>query len=346
LFTICLATFKIHEIIYLYMDNTKKALKIFAALAVVFTLSSFGTLLNNTQKAQVSSVSLSGAFSVFNKNETVKEAQIILKNLGFYDGKTSGLFGFKTRNALFNYQTSVQIPRTGILDIITQEKLFAPPPAEYTLVENTKYGNDFLYEWLFYTHGYSPGEMIELEGLLINEKEDIKLNEYLYTAKHTLTNDSTKYGVFNISEINLDEYLDLNVRVSGYVFENILSTNKPVIFINHVSENEDQEEYPLLGYTLDGNNELKYFVEGKYNQTGQYISISGNIDLLSEYMIYSEASNPTNVVLLGLSEKYAIENISGASFEALNGASTTVRGFLLDGLNEKGYPTIVVNYIE
>ncbi len=328
------------------MDNTKKALKVIAALVVVFTLSSFSTLINKTQKAQVVSVSTS-VFSVFNRNETVLRAQTILKDLGMYSGRLSGLFGFKTRNALLMYQTSIQIPQTGILDLLTQASLFAPPspPIEYVIVDNTAYGNQFLSEWLFFTFHSGGGEEVELEGLLNDEASEVLYNGYSSRTDNSLVVDSKEYRILNISQNNLNDHVNQNVLITGYVFDNELDGNRQILVVNHTTETISELEYSFVNYTQDGNDYLRDFVSNKYNQPGQYVSISGEFLIQPDYMSYNNSSFPTRVQLTANGYKYAVENISFANLEEIGEINVTVRGALLEGNNDQGLPTIVVNYV-
>jgi len=131
-------------------------------------LGTFVGVLDNSQKSQVISGISPTVFSFLNRNETVAQAQEKLTELGLYDGNISGLFGFKTRDAIFLFQERVDIPRNGILDILTQEKLFnfsLEEEIEYVVIDNTDYGNSFLYEWVNYMYG-NPGEIVKLQGFL------------------------------------------------------------------------------------------------------------------------------------------------------------------------------------
>jgi hypothetical protein len=58
----------------------------------------------------------------------VREAQIALRDAGFYPGRIDGVMGPRTRAALREFQASQGLPQTGRLDTTTQRELLA----EYT----------------------------------------------------------------------------------------------------------------------------------------------------------------------------------------------------------------------
>lgn len=330
------------------MNNREKAIKVFLTLVFIFGISYVPVLWGSSNSAQVISGAPTSFYSALNVNETVREAQIKLEELGFYTGRNSGIFGFKTRNAVLNYQTSVNIPRTGILDTLTQETLFAPPPIQYIEFENTKYGNQFLDEWVEYVFG-GTGQRTEVQGLLVNEEDVFSYNDYEVSTLHSLvSSDGAEYRIYNTSEKNLDDYLNLNVATGGYSFEDQSDSSKKILVVAYDSESPLREEYPLIGYTKEGNDELQNYVLYKYNQdqSSGYLNMSGTIFVASDYMFYSEGTNQTRVILAGDFGKYAVENISSDNLERLEGRNVTVRGFLLEGVNNQGYPTIVVNYFE
>lgn len=56
-------------------------------------------------------------------NEEVKEAQIVLQEMGLYDGKVDGIYGRKTVAAVGKFQEQNDLPRTRTLNEPTQQKL-------------------------------------------------------------------------------------------------------------------------------------------------------------------------------------------------------------------------------
>lgn len=330
------------------MSNFKKVLKVGIALLVVILLSSFGVILKDeNNKAQVISGTQINVFSVFNRNEIVLEAQIILKDLGLYNGKTSGVFGFKTRDALFAYQRSVGLSQTGILDIPTQQKLFAPPPPpqiEYTLVDHTKRGEIFLGEWVQYMTGEKT-DMTQLQGMLVPSTEKIVYGDHVEMSTHRLVTESGEYHVQNISDKSLEVFSDMNVTVVGYRIENPNGYGLPVMVINYILEDLNLEQYQPIGYTEDGNFSAKNWVRKAYDVTGEYIEEWGKVTIYRP-MQYNGNSYPTSIILRTDRAKYAIENISSEDLKRLEGETISLRGFLLPGTNEEGYPTIVINYLQ
>jgi Putative peptidoglycan binding domain len=55
----------------------------------------------------------------------VREAQIALRDAGFYPGRIDGVMGPRTRAALREFQASQGLPQTGRLDTTTQRELLA-----------------------------------------------------------------------------------------------------------------------------------------------------------------------------------------------------------------------------
>ncbi len=329
------------------MSNFKKVLKVGIALLVVILLSSFGVILKDeNHKAQVISGTQINVFSVFNHNDVVLEAQTILKDLGLYNGKISGVFGFKTRDALFAYQRSVGLSQTGILDIPTQQSLFAPPPPphiEYMLVDHTKRGDMFLGEWVQYMTGEKT-DMIQLQGMLVPSSEKIVYGDHIEMPTHRLVTESEEYHVQNISDNSLEVFSDMNVMVVGYSIKNPDGYGLPVMVVNYLLEDVDLEQYQPIGYTEDGNFSAKNWVRKAYDVAGEYIEEWGMVTIYRP-MQYNGNSYPTRVILRTERAKYAIENISSEDLERLKGENVYLRGFLLPGTNEQGYPTIVINYL-
>jgi Putative peptidoglycan binding domain len=57
-----------------------------------------------------------GTTSASFSGETIRQAQIALRQLGYYHGNVDGLFGPLTQDALKNYQRSTNQPATGLFD--------------------------------------------------------------------------------------------------------------------------------------------------------------------------------------------------------------------------------------
>lgn len=74
------------------------------------------------------------------KGEGVRQLQQALSDMGFYvSAKLDGSFGPRTRIALLNFQDSQKLPRTGVLDQTTLNRLNrVAPPLGQTLVQAAK----------------------------------------------------------------------------------------------------------------------------------------------------------------------------------------------------------------
>lgn len=325
----------------------KKTFKIAVALSIVFTLSFFVSYSNKNQKAQVPAGVPAVFFSIFNTNETVLQAQTILADLGFYYGNLSGIFGFKTKDAILAYQNSVGIPETGILDIETQEKLFgANIQIEYSLVDNTDYGNNFLYEYIYLKYN-SNTDLVEVKGLLLDQIDEVDIGGSFEIIQNTLvTENNEEYKIKNISKNSLENFVGKNVRMFGYFLKDGNDRKREVFLINYVEEDPLNDRFPLISYTLKENKNLSDWIEGTYNESGEYVDIPGHFISLEDSTVYARGGYPSSVALVGYDQVYVIENISDFNMEKLLSEPFTVRGFLLERENKMGYKTIVVNYLE
>jgi peptidoglycan hydrolase-like protein with peptidoglycan-binding domain len=329
----------------------KKTFKILSAILVLVTLGTFVGALDKSQKSEVISGISPTVFTFLNRNETVQSAQEKLTELGIYDGNISGLFGFKTRDAILIFQEQTNIPRTGILDLITQQKLFnysTQDPSEYVVIDNTDYGNSFLYEWVNYTYG-NPGEIVKLQGLFNLSDVSFNLPSHDLVSENNETyyvnQENETFLVKNISENSLASFNGKNVTAIGYLIEDENLKYSKTLFINYVTENSLQEDYPFVPYTKEGNEDLKNWINKNYDEDGYYVDVPGHMVFVEDSMVYGEQGNPSNIILVGYNEKFTIENISGNDLKNLIKQGVTVRGFLLSERNEKGYYTIVVNYL-
>ncbi len=322
----------------------KKTFKIAIALSVVFSLSFLAGSLNKNQKAQVSSSIPATTFSIFNRNETVLEAQTILKDLEFYNGNLSGLFGFKTKNAILDYQRSISIPNTGILDIETQNRLFGvSTQIEYAIVDNTEYGNEFLYEWIYFNYR-SVNDLVKIRGSL---SEIIEFQDRVEVYENYITtSEGNEYKVKNISDNSLANFIDKNVELSGYFVGGDNSGQEKIFFINHVNEDSLNERFKLVPYSLDGNERIFKYIKSEYEESGEYVDIQGHFLPIDEEIVYGINDYNENVLLVGYDQIYIIENMSDFNMEKLLWEPATVRGFMLKRENEKGHRTIVINYSE
>ena len=211
------------------MSNYKKALKIFFALIIVFGLSFISVIFGGSQKAQVSSSVSDIFYSPFNENGIVLAAQEKLKSFGMYRGRISGLFGFKTRNAILVFQERENLKLTGILDIPTQEALFV---MEYTEVPSTEKGQNFLYEWGYVDYGRIIGEETKIEGKVSPVKDSVFYGEPVKKINFILNSGSKRYAIKNISQNDFNKYRDENVKIKGYLLPEYTNTGEQVFVFN------------------------------------------------------------------------------------------------------------------
>ena len=328
------------------MSNFKKYLKAFVVLVVIILLASFGMLLQGrNQSAQVISSVPMGVYTIFNVNETVRDAQSKLKDMNLYFGRVSGLFGFKTEEAIRLYQVQVGLPVTGILDIPTQERLFAPPQITYTEIPHTKYGDQFLFEWSSYFRE-NANNFFETQGVLVREDGKISLSGQNFNTEYSLLSENIKYTVYNLSEYSIEEYVNIPVQAFGAIFENQDDENNPTIVIYYLPEkiSGELENYKILTPTTEGNKEARAWIEKALGESGNYFEVMGRLEYaLEPVVINGEKTIYAITTLDGTS--YAVYNISANQIEDFIGQSVVVRGFLLSGLNNQGYQTMVINYL-
>lgn len=282
-------------------------------------------------------------FSAENRNDTVKRAQEVLKDLGYYNGSISGLFGVKTRAAILAFQQAVGLTQNGILDIPTQRRLFStsvsvhPAPEEgedYTLLPYTHRGNAYLFEWIGFQHGQS-GEAVELNGYLTSSQG----GNFLFTT------DSIAYVFENVSSVPLEPFLNKYITVQGFSLESIEGSSYPHVFA-YVTEDESEEFPTFIAYNQNGNDYLERWISRAYLENGESIFISGTISFSEEETRYGTAGRFTNMLLTTPEgEVYSIENISSFSLNRLDGQVVYLRGYLLAHENSLGHRTVVINYL-
>lgn len=98
------------------------------AVALSLIVSSIGVA---AQKADSSSPSKTGANATVKKRgpvfratkDQINQAQVILKDRGFYGGEQTGKLDQATRDGLKKYQTAESLKVTGTLNKITLEKM-------------------------------------------------------------------------------------------------------------------------------------------------------------------------------------------------------------------------------
>lgn len=325
------------------MKTYEKIFKAFLALVVVFGLSVIPLATDRSQVAQVSSSISPFFFGPFNRNDTVLNAQEKLTSLGLYNGNVSGLFGFKTRNAILDFQEMKGLVRNGILDAETQEALFTQEynpvedidTLEYMEIGYTEKGQEFLNDW-FFVNGIQEATEVELRGQLLY-LEKIPYGEDDYFEGHLFVDqDGIKYAIRNISSNNLSEFENQYVSTKGMLLYSS-EGDLPVVVINYVKEDDFGAGFSEINNTKEGDIYLKYVVENKYQEDVEYVRMSG-------YFGYTRLNSANVFILKDENEKYLVKNISN---ESLKGFSDTVtmQGFLTKKEGEDGYRVIYLNYV-
>lgn len=212
------------------MNNKVKIFEIALALVMLVGIGSIPFTFSN-QTASVLSV-----FSSDNINAIVLQAQTKLKELGFYNGNLSGLFGWKTKFAIYRFQEVVGLNQNGILDIPTQRALFyVAPEIEYLEISNTKEGDKFLEAWIMKEYG-NEGKFIELTGLLSLSEEEIFHQNDPIKFDFLLISKDTKYALKNISNESIDDFVGKNVSIKGFVLEKENNLGLQSVVINHLTQ--------------------------------------------------------------------------------------------------------------
>lgn len=316
------------------MEAKEKAVKILLVIVLLFGMSGISIMIAGEQRASVGSI-----FGPDNKNETVLRAQTKLKEIGIYDGRLSGLFGTRTQFAVFEFQTLKGLTPNGILDIPTQRELFA---REYIEVGYTNDGNTFLAEWIRYILG-AEGKKFEGKGKLILAQQS-EVFQNISTSLVLESEDGNSYSVKNISSRNLEEFLNKEVSINGFILSDNNNLDLPTVFVNHV-EGDGQDFPTSVGYTDEGNQYLQKWVNKIYREEPD---LQGLIGVLSagKKVQYARGGNYTQLVLATSDgSRYSVENISTADLSSLVGNEIMIRGVVLKKLNSLGLKTVVINYI-
>lgn len=311
------------------MNSKVKIFEIALALIILVGISSI-PLTSPNQTASVGFL-----FGSNNKNETVLKAQAKLTELGLYEGNISGLFGLRTRFAIYRFQEIKGLSKNGILDIPTQKTLFSVEEPEYLLINYTEYGNTYIFDWMKYYLGES-GNLIEISGQLTQSSET---NDFTLNGE-----DGNIYGIKNISSRDLAEFNGKNVTLKGILSSENNSLGFPIVFINYLEAGEEIS-VTTISFSEEGNEHLKDWVNTTYGESHDFQGFSGNYSL-GQKVQYAPGGNKTRSIITLLNgTKYNIENISSLSMDAFIGKDIMIRGLLLNNLNSLGLKTIVINYI-
>jgi peptidoglycan hydrolase-like protein with peptidoglycan-binding domain len=323
------------------MSNKEKFLKVFLALVFVVGISYVPSILGGQNTAQV----ISSFFSSSNVNETVLKAQTKLKEIGLYDGRLSGLFGFKTRSSIIDFQNSVGLNPNGILDIPTQTILFSyelpvrqAPIEIITFLPNSEEGNEYINYWTQENYN-SVGEMIEISGYL---KESS--NEAVYNKRNpkptslVIVSDNENADIYYIESLTLfdfSEYFNKKTTVKG-----LLMPNRNNLGESHIVVNPD-----MITESDSNISEINEWTMSVYNEIGIPAVRTGVLRDVGNSSSYRRGGNPSSLVLYTDSGKYLIENIhSNDSLNNLIGEEISIDGVLMSNFNSFGIQTIIVNY--
>lgn len=321
------------------MSTREKAAKILLVLALLFGMSAISIMMAGEQQASVGLF-----FGPDNTNETVLKAQTRLHKLGLYDGNISGLFGWRTRNALYEFQESNGLVRNGILDIPTQNALFAVVvPEEYVTIDYTREGNAFLREWIGNTYN-QRSKAIEWQGKLTIDTQDSFYAEDNLPTRFLIDVDGVQYSVRNISTNDLGQFVGSNVILNGFYFGRANNLGLRTIFVNYVVEGDIVPAIDI-SYTEAGNIYLAKWIRKYYQEPGEDIDMFGALTLGDVAVRYQPQGNATRVILTSNGVSYSIENISINTIEVLQGQNVSLHGRLLEDLNELGFRTVVINYV-
>lgn len=338
------------------MTNSGKAVRVLLTLVFVFGISYVPTLWGGSNPAQVISSVNPGFFSASNTNETVLKAQMTLKDLGLYNGRLSGLFGIRTKQAVTSFQASSGLTQNGILDIPTQELLFGTgqedhsemPNPDYVQIPFTEEGNNFLQNWVSNTY-LEEGESVSLIGELVQTGSFARYSQNNGGLTDiVLVANNTKYSIENISEFDVTFFVGGRVKLDGILLSAENNRRYRHVVINHISlEDVNEEGITEISYTIEGNIELQNWIFNTYGEPGNFRRMSGLLKDLGVPNTYGQGGNPTRFILYAEDgRKYSIENISGNRLDGFLNQEVLVRGFVLQNLNLLGINTIVINYVE
>lgn len=320
------------------MDTKTKIFEIALALVILVGIASIPFTSSN-QTASIGSF-----FGPDNTNETVLKAQTKLNEMGLYDGNLSGLFGLKTRFAIYRFQEATGLARTGILDIPTQKALFSfNVEPEYLAVSYTDEGNTFLAQWARYILGVE-GKRIELRGKLNLVQEDAMYQNLSTRLVLDAQDNDSQYSIFNISFRDLDEFIGKDVIMRGLYLPDNTGLGSPSVLINHIEAGD--KDFPIaIGYSEDGNNYARKWTMKVYQETHEFSGLIGTLSV-GRKVLYAPGGQPTSLVLsTSDGTEYSVENLSSSQLTSLVGQDIMVRGLILNNLNSSGRKTIVINYI-
>lgn len=326
------------------MNTHEKVAKILLILVLLAGLAFVPIASTVGQKAQVAS----GTPFIYGPNNTnpiVLQAQTRLKALGFYNGNLSGLFGIRTRLAVFQFQASANLQQNGILDIPTQNALFhiAPEP-EYVSVDYTREGNIFLREWIHYAYS-QEGKPVELRGsLILGDQAAFYLDFSDPTNLILVEDDGTQYSIQNISTNDLSQFVGQHVILNGFLLGDLNSLGLSTIIVNFVHEG-DASPTTFINYTEDGNSYLQKIVRKYYQEEGEYVDMAGLLTFDGDRVRYGPNGEYTKAVLTVGNDKYSIENFSDNRINEFDGQVVQVRGILLANTNASGMRTIAIYYV-
>lgn len=323
------------------MSKKEKFIKFFLAIVFLVGVSYAPLMLDGQKGAQVISF-----FSSNNTNETVLKAQTKLKEIDLYKGRLSGLFGFRTRSAIIDFQNLVGLTPNGILDIPTQTMLFSyvPPtrqdPIEFYLVlPSTEEGNAFINIWANQEYEAS-GIPVELLGYLKDSSESA-----VYDKKNprptsiVFSNEDGFFYVESVLPFDFTEYFGQKVMIKGVLMSSPNNRGEKHILVNPNLVTEISLE--------DSNFDLNTWTMNTYNEIGTPVYKTGVLRDIGVSASYRSGGNPSSYVLYTDSGKFLIENaLENDYFRSLINQEISIEGVLMSGTNILGIQTIIVGYGE
>lgn len=246
------------------MKKKETLIQIFFIIIIVAGLVAVPMMFSGEQRASVSLF----FWSQENRNDTVLKAQNKLKDLGLYEGNLSGLFGIRTRSAIIRYQQQNNLAVNGILDIPTQNSLFAVEPVpieiQYTLVPYTEEGNTFIEDWARYVLG-KTGRRTELSGRLTVDTETAFYGEANTNLVLNLPDSESKYSIVNISSENISEFIGRDVTINGVSLPDENTQGLATVLINHI--NDEDVIFPItISFDEQANSSLDKWVRKVYRE--------------------------------------------------------------------------------
>lgn len=323
------------------MSKKEKLIKFFLAIFFLVGISYVPLVLDGQKGAQVISF-----FGSNNTNETVLKAQTKLKEIDLYNGRLSGLFGFRTRSAIIDFQNLVGLTPNGILDIPTQTMLFSyvPPtrqaPIEFYLVlPSTEEGNAFINTWAEEKYQDS-GKVVEIlgylkdsSGLAVYNKKNPRPTSIVFSTEDEL------FYIESIIPFDFTEYFGQKVMIKGVLMNNLNNRGEKHILVNPNLVTE---------ISLEGSNfDLNTWTMKTYNEIGTPVYKTGILRDIGVSASYRSGGNPSPYILYTDNNKYLIENaLDNDYFSELVGQEISIEGVLMSGTNILGIQTIIVGYGE